>query len=108
MASLVTMKSTMRSLLMKHRILQRNGQVSLDCFWMIQKALALGVFFDDVQVLREESFGNGFGIGELPYLLRENIRNTANIYNWTAEKTNLGTDMVANPVEGPTTYDRNC
>lgn len=62
----------------------------------------LGVFFDDVQVLREESFGNGFGIGELPYLLRENIRNTANIYNWTAEKTNLGTDMVANPVEGPT------
>ena len=30
----------------------------------------LGVFFDDVQVLREESFGNGFGIGELPYLLR--------------------------------------
>ena len=22
--------------------------------------------------------------------------------NWTAEKTNLGTDMVANPVEGPT------
>ena len=38
--SLVTMKSTTRSLLMKHRILQRNGQVSLDCFWMIQKALA--------------------------------------------------------------------
>ena len=66
------------------------------------KGSRLGVFFDDVQVLREESFGNGFGIGELPYLLRENIRNTANIYNWTAEKTNLGTDMVANPVEGPT------
>lgn len=62
----------------------------------------LGVFFDDVQVLREDSFGNGFGIAELPYLLRENIRNTANIYNWTAEQTNLGTDMIANPVEGPT------
>lgn len=67
----------------------------------------LGIFFDDVQVLREESFGNGFGIGELPYLLRENIRNTANIYNWTAEKTNLGTDMVANPVEGPTPTTEN-
>ncbi len=66
------------------------------------KGSRLGVFFDDVQVLREESFGNGFGIAELPYLLRENIRNTANIYNWTAAKTNLGTDMVANPVEGPT------
>jgi hypothetical protein len=33
--------------------------------------------------------------------LHENIRNTANIYNWVAEKTNLGTDMIANPVEGP-------
>ena len=62
----------------------------------------LGIFFDDVQVLREDSFGNGFGIAGAPYLLRENIRNTANIYNWVAQKTNLGTDMIANPVEGPT------
>ena len=61
-----------------------------------------GIFFDDVQVLREDSFGNGFGISGAPYLLRENIRNTANIYNWVAQKTNLGTDMIANPVEGPT------
>jgi hypothetical protein len=61
-----------------------------------------GIFFDDVQVLREDSFGDGFGIDGPPYLLRENIRNTANIYNWVAEKTNLGTDMIANPVEGPT------
>lgn len=62
----------------------------------------LGVFYDDVQVLRKDSFGNGFEINTLPFLLHENIRNTANIYNWTAEKTNLGTDMIANPVEGPT------
>lgn len=62
----------------------------------------LGVFYDDVQVLRDDSFGAGFGINSLPYLLHENIRNTANIYNWAAEKTNLGTDMIANPVEGPT------
>lgn len=62
----------------------------------------LGVFFDDVQILRDESFGNGFQINGYPYLLRENIRNTSNIYNWSAEKTNLGTDMIANPVEGPT------
>jgi len=41
-------------------------------------------------------------IKEPPYLLHENIRNTANIYNWTSEKTNLGRDMIANPVEGPT------
>lgn len=62
----------------------------------------MGVFYDDIQVLRDESFGNGFEVTELPFLLHENIRNTANIYNWTAEKTNLGTDVIANPVEGPT------
>ncbi len=62
----------------------------------------MGVFYDDVQVLRDDSFGDGFELKELPFLLHENIRNTANIYNWTAEKTNLGTDVIANPVEGPT------
>lgn len=62
----------------------------------------LGVFYDDVQILREDSFGEGFGINSKPFLLRENIRNTANIYRWTAEKTKLGTDVVVNPIEGPT------
>lgn len=62
----------------------------------------LGVFYDDVQILREDSFGDAFNISGQPYLLRENIRNTANIYSWTAEKTNLGTDVVVNPIEGPT------
>lgn len=67
-----------------------------------EKNSRIGIFFDDVQVLREDSFDDGFGIDDAPYLLRENIRNTANIYNWVADKTNLGTDMIANPVEGPT------
>lgn len=62
----------------------------------------IGVFYDDVQVLRADSFGDGFEIKSLPFLLHENICNTANSYNWTAEKTNLGTDVIANPVEGPT------
>ena len=62
----------------------------------------LGVFYDDVQILRKDSFGDGFGIVTKPFLLRENIRNTSNIYKWTAEKTQLGTDVIANPVEGPT------
>lgn len=62
----------------------------------------LGVFYDDVQIFRDDSFEDGFGISAHPYLLHENIRNTANIYNWTSEKTNLGQDMIANPVEGPT------
>ncbi len=66
------------------------------------KKSRLGVFYDDVQVFRKDSFGDGFGIDCLPFLLHENIRNTANIYNWVSEKTNLGRDMIANPVEGPT------
>ena len=61
----------------------------------------MGVFYDDVQIVREHSFGDGFEIEVLPFLLHENIRNTANIYKWTAEKTNLGRDVIANPVEGP-------
>lgn len=67
-----------------------------------QKKSRMGIFYDDVQIFREDSFGNGFGIVEAPYLLRENIRNTANIYSWTSEKTNLGKDVIVNPVEGPT------
>lgn len=66
-----------------------------------QRESRLGVFYDDVQVLRDDSFDDGFRILMPPYLLHENIRNTANIYNWTSSKTNLGQDMIANPVEGP-------
>lgn len=62
----------------------------------------LGIFYDDVQILQNESFGEGFGFLEKPFLLRENIRNTANIYKWAAEKTKLGMDVIVNPVEGPT------
>ena len=61
-----------------------------------------GVFYDDVQILRENSFKDAFGIIGKPYLLHENIRNTYNIYSWTSKKTNLGTDVITNPVEGPT------
>lgn len=67
-----------------------------------QNQSRFGIFYDDVQVLRQDSFSDGFGIASLPYLLHENIRNTSNIYSWAAEKTNLGTDMIVNPVEGPT------
>lgn len=75
--------------------------------WFVNELLVnddsrLGVFYDDVQILRRESFNDGFAIETKPYLLHENIRNTANIYNWTAQKTKLGTDVVSNPVEGPT------
>lgn len=61
----------------------------------------LGVFYDDVQVLREESFADSFMIDTPPFLLRENIRNTSSIYDWATERTNLGMDVISNPIEGP-------
>ena len=61
----------------------------------------LGVFYDDVQVVRNDSFGDAFMISTPPFLLHENIRNTSNIYSWAMENTELGTDVVVNPVEGP-------
>ena len=61
----------------------------------------LGVFYDDVQVVRSDSFGDAFMISTPPFLLNENIRNTSNIYSWAMENTDLGTDVIVNPVEGP-------
>lgn len=61
----------------------------------------LGVFYDDVQVVRDDSFGDAFMISTPPFLLRENIRNTSNIYSWAMDNTDLGTDVIVNPVEGP-------
>ena len=66
-----------------------------------EKKCTLGIFYDDVQKIREDSFGDAFMIDYPPFLLRENIRNTANIYHYAMENTNLGTDVIRNPVEGP-------
>lgn len=61
----------------------------------------LGVFYDDIQIINDSSFIDAFMIPTPPFLLRENIRNTANIYSWAVENTELGTDVIVNPVEGP-------
>lgn len=61
----------------------------------------LGVFYDDAQVFRADSFGDAFMIDIPPLLLRENIRNTFQIYKWAIDQTRLGEDVVMNPVEGP-------
>ena len=66
-----------------------------------EKESRLGVFYDDIQVVRDDSFGDAFMISTPPFLLHENIRNTANIYSWAMENTELGTDVIVNPVEGP-------
>ena len=62
----------------------------------------LGIFYDETQVLRNKSFGNGFGNNLPLFYLNENIRNTSNIYKWATSETSLGTDVITNPVEGPT------
>ena len=66
-----------------------------------EKKSILGVFYDDVQKIKDDNFGNAFLIDSPPFLLKENIRNTANIYRYAMENTNLGTDVIRNPVEGP-------
>lgn len=72
-----------------------------------EKASRLGVFYDDVQKVRAESFGDAFMIDTPPLLLHENIRNTANIYKYATQETDLGTDVITNPVEGPTPKSEN-
>lgn len=42
-----------------------------------------------------------------PFLLHENIRNTANIYKYATSETELGQDVITNPVEGPTPKSEN-
>ena len=42
-----------------------------------------------------------------PFLLHENIRNTANIYKYATNETKLGQDVITNPVEGPTPKSEN-
>lgn len=61
---------------------------------------SLYVFYDESQNIYNRSFGNKFFIDTPPFVLRYNIRNTANIYKWTQDKTNLGLDTIANKVEG--------
>lgn len=67
----------------------------------------IGVFYDDVQVVRDDSFGDAFMISTPPFLLHENIRNTSSIYRWAMDNTDLGTDVIVNPVEGPSPVSEN-
>lgn len=61
---------------------------------------SLYVFYDENQNIFGRSFGDKFFIDEPPFVLRYNIRNTANIYRYTQEQTNLGMDTIANQIEG--------
>lgn len=59
------------------------------------------VFYDQTQNLLGNDFKKGFDITLPPFMLRENLRNTASIYNWATEKTNLGKDVITNQIIGP-------
>lgn len=72
-----------------------------------EKRSRLGVFYDDVQKVRAESFGDAFMIDTPPFLLHENIRNTSNIYKYAVNETELGQDVITNPVEGPAPKSEN-
>ena len=61
---------------------------------------SLYVFYDESQNIFKRDFGDKFFIDEPPFVLRYNIRNTANIYRYAQEHTNLGLDTIANQIEG--------
>ncbi|MFT9055625.1 MAG: NERD domain-containing protein [Ethanoligenens sp.] len=67
---------------------------------MIKDNGSLYVFYDESQNIFKRNFGEKFFIDEPPFVLRYNIRNTANIYRYTQGQTNLGLDTIANQIEG--------
>jgi superfamily I DNA/RNA helicase len=60
----------------------------------------LYVFYDKEQNIFNKDFKNGFLIDSPPFYLKENIRNTANIYKWAVEQTGYGSLSFANTIEG--------
>lgn len=80
---------------------------NLKLFLKDEKQSRLGVFYDDVQRVRAESFEDAFMIETPPFLLHENIRNTSNIYKYAVNETELGQDVITNPVEGPAPKSEN-
>jgi hypothetical protein len=67
---------------------------------MVKDVGELYVFYDENQNIFKRSFGEKFYIDEPPFVLRYNIRNTANIYRYVQEQTCLGLDTIANQIEG--------
>ena len=61
---------------------------------------SLYVFYDESQNVFSRNFGEKFFIDGEPFVLRYNIRNTSNIYQYTLNRTALGTDTLVNQIEG--------
>lgn len=60
----------------------------------------LYVFYDESQNVFSRHFGDKFYIDAAPFVLRYNIRNTSNIYQYTKDRTSLGLDTLINQIEG--------
>ena len=60
----------------------------------------LYVLFDECQNIFQRDFADKFYIENPPFVLRYNIRNTANIYRYAKDKSNLGADTLTNQIEG--------
>lgn len=67
---------------------------------MVKDGGSLYVLYDECQNIFKRHFGKKFFIDEPPFVLRYNIRNTANIYRYAQEQTNLGLDTITNQIEG--------
>lgn len=61
---------------------------------------SLYVFYDESQNIFSRSFGDRFYISSEPFVLRYNIRNTSNIYQYTQNRTTLGMETLVNQIEG--------
>ena len=61
---------------------------------------SLYVFYDENQNVYSRNFGDKFFISNEPFILRYNIRNTSNIYQYTKERTHMGLDTMSNQIEG--------
>ena len=61
---------------------------------------SLYVFYDESQNVFSRDFGDKFFIEGEPFVLRYNIRNTSNIYQYALDRTALGADTLVNQIEG--------
>lgn len=65
-----------------------------------EKKSNLYVFYDENQNIFSKHFENAFAIEYPPFILRYNIRNTGCIYKCAVDRTNLGSDTIANTLLG--------
>lgn len=67
---------------------------------LVKEGGSLYVMYDENQNIFNRNFGDKFSIEQPPLILKYNIRNTANIYDYATDRTSLGKDTLANQIEG--------